>query len=124
MPTTPLTEEQQRFAGGALTYAYGGCSLDERSTGRIKMRRAEHVVRFHQDIHGVTTRRVFYPLTKRGRALIADIHTGTLYDATTGECLASDQMRIVESMPERKGSKRRAPRELAGWTNERMRAEA
>lgn len=117
-----LTAEQQRQACLPIQMSCDGASLSEQSVSRVKLRRKEHVQRPHRDMLGVVTRRAFCAITIKGRAVLADVVTGTLYDAISGACLGSQQMRIVveaaEPVPRRK---RKAASEAAGWMNDTRR---
>lgn len=89
-----------------LTLAPEGQMLTHMSLSAIWPRRAEAVVMPHRDVFGAVTARKFWPCSFKGVAYLADLITGTLYDAASGECCGSKQMAIVDEMPAK--AKRRA----------------
>lgn len=101
--------------------------------GYLLERQMQHVpkhgkdlVRLTHDSLGTRSVRDFWPTTQRDVPVYVDVKTGTMYDAATGECLSSGQMRIVldaEAKVTRKRKDARA-REHDGWMNEARRAAA
>lgn len=100
-----------------MIYGY----LMERQMQHIK--HASGNVDLMHDCLGTRSVRTFKPLTHRGQSVYADASTGTLYDATTGDCLSSGQMRILLDVPVKATRRRKdtAAREHEGWMNDRRR---
>lgn len=124
---TPLTAEQQRQSAMPIRLSCEGASLNEQSVSRIALRRKDHVAHQHMDVFGDIALRMFCPLVIKGRSLLSDVKTGTLYDAATGECLGSRQMRIVfdvPSQPRKLKHAKHAAREIEGWMNNARREAA
>lgn len=112
-----------------FTLGKGFLCLTERALSGIQTKKREHVRMKHCDIYGAVTQRRFYPAIASGRCLLADVVTGTLYDAMTGRCLSSTQSRLVAAtanpLAAAKPKRARKPteaREAQGWTNEKRRA--
>lgn len=123
--TAPLTAEQQRQSAMPIRLSCDGASLTEQSVSRIALRRKEHVAHQHMDVRGDIALRTFCPINIKGQSLLADVKTGTLYDATTGECLGSRQNRIVfnaTAQPKKLKHSKHAAREIEGWMNNARRA--
>lgn len=102
----------------ATEYTY----LTDRQMQHI--RHAPGAVRIAHDSLGTRSVREFLPMTQRGRAVYADVRTGTLYDATTGECLSTRQMRLVLDAPVKVTRKRKdlSAQGYDGWLNNARRA--
>ena len=69
--------------------------LKQRDVDNLKSKRREWVPMNHCDIYGAITEKPFFPTISKGRCLLADALTGTLYDAMTGVCLSTSQMKLV-----------------------------
>lgn len=105
--------------------------LKQRDVDGLKSKLREWVPMNHCDIYGAVTEKRFLPTISKGRYLLADAITGTLYDATTGVCLSSSQMKLVVATGEavvtvKPGRKRKTTeaKEAAGWINDKRRAAA
>ena len=104
----------------------GFCHLNERQVASLSSKKREFVKMRHRDIYGSITKRKFYPTLISGRCVLADVVTGTMYDAMTGRCLSSQQCALVvaqgaiEVKPKRRKSN--VAKEAAGWMNEKRRA--
>lgn len=125
--TAPLTAEQQRQSAMPIRLSCDGASLTEQSVSRIALRRKEHVAHQHMDVRGDIALRTFCQININGLSLLADVKTGTLYDATTGECLGSRQNRIVfnaTAQPRKLKHSKHAAREIEGWMNNARREAA
>lgn len=102
-----------------------GTLLDTASVMRLASVRREHVTMAHRDIYGTVTPRQFVPLLVSGEPMLADVVTGTLYDAQSGDCLSSKQMRLVVAtgrapvVPKPKRARKAIEaRQAAGWMNQ------
>jgi hypothetical protein len=129
--TTALTIPERAAAAKSDEFQIGKgfqC-LSERALSGIQSKRREFVRMKHSDISGVITKRNFYPTVVKDRCLLVDVITGTLYDAMTGRCLSSSQMRLVVATANplaaakpKRVRKATEAREAQGWTNEKRRA--
>lgn len=106
-----------------LTRAAEGQMLTQMSLSAIWPGRAYALTRNHRDVFGRVTSRKFWPCEFGGVSYLADLITGTLYDATSGECCGTKQMAIVAEMPA-KPKRLKGAREAAGWNNDSRRAAA
>lgn len=123
----PLTTEQQRQSAMPVRLSCEGASLNEQSVSRIALRRKDHVAYQHMDVFGDVALRTFCPIDIKGQTLLADIKTGTLYDAATGDCLGSRQMRIVfnaPAQPKKLKHSKHAAQSFDGWLNNARREAA
>lgn len=84
----------------------------------------KHGIRLAHDSLGTRSVREFTLILHRGHSVYADVKTGTLYDATIGDCLGTRQMRIVLDAEVKVTRKRKdtAAREHEGWVNDKRRA--
>lgn len=105
--------------------------LSEQALSSVRQKKAQFVRMRHSDIAGAVTVRKFYPTVAKGRCLLADVITGTLYDAMSGRCLSSSQNRLVVATAQpiaaakpKRARKDTAAREHEGWMNEARRAAA
>lgn len=105
--------------------------LSEKALAGLKAKKREFVRMKHRDICGAVTTRKFYPTVAKDRCLLADVITGTLYDAMSGRCLSSSQNRIVvaaagqaATAKPKRARKTTAAREESGWMNEKRRVAA
>jgi hypothetical protein len=129
--TTALTITERAAVAKADEFHIGNgfqC-LTDRALSTIKTHRREFVRMSHRDIYGTVTQRKFYPTISRNRCLLADVITGSLYDAMTGRCLSSSQMRLVVATANplatakpKRVRKATEAREAEGWTNEKRMA--
>lgn len=71
-----------------------GTYLTEKSAISAKKRKAEHVQMIRVSELGDTETRAFLPCRFSGTEMFADVITGALYDAATGQCL-SGKLRIT-----------------------------
>lgn len=103
----------------ATEYTY----LTDRQMQHIKHAPSKNLA---HDSLGTRSVRTFVPIVHRGRSVYVDVKTYSLYDATTGECLSSRQMRIVfgEELKVTRKRKDKSAREHEGWMNEARRAAA
>lgn len=102
----------------ATEYTY----LTDRQMQHLK--HSADAVNLAHDSLGTRSVRTFVPAVHRGRSVYVDVKTYTLYDATTGECLSSRQMRIVfgEELKVTRKRKDKSAREHEGWMNDKRRA--
>lgn len=101
-----------------MNYTY----LNERQMQHI--RHATGFVNLAHDSFGSRSVRTFQRIEHRGHTVYADVVTGTLYDATTGECLSTPQMRLVLDAPVKATVKRKdlSAQSYDGWLNDKRRA--
>lgn len=124
-PESTKPPEKTRDADGILRISLEADCLDSLSVDRIKQRKDQHVKRQIRTIDGTTTR-TLCPVSFWGRQQLADVVTGSLYDAQTGQCLTGDRQLIDEAAPAEKQPKRKRgtseAQEAQGWTNAKRRA--
>lgn len=100
--------------------------LSEQALSGLKAKKAQFVMMRHSDIFNVIRVRYFYPTVAKGRCLLADVITGTLYDAMSGRCLSSSQNRLVVATAGQvatekpKRARKATARQAAGWTNRKL----
>lgn len=105
--------------------------LSEQALSGLKSKKAQFVPMHHRDIAGFVTTRKFYPTVAKDRCLLADVITGSLYDAMSGRCLSSSQNRLVVATANplaaakpKRARKATEARESAQWMNEKRRKAA
>lgn len=103
----------------ATEYTY----LLERQMSHIPKRGKDIVRLKHQGIEGRVTKRDFWPTFDAGKPVYIDVNTGTKYDAATGECLSTPQMRLVLSGDAAVTVKRKdlSAQSYDGWLNDKRR---
>lgn len=102
--------------------------LSEKALAGLEQKKRQFVTMRHRDIAGVVTARKFYPTVAKDRCLLADVITGTLYDAMSGRCLSSSQNRLVVATAQpiatakpKRARKATEAREESGWMNDKRR---
>lgn len=103
--------------------------LSEQVLSSVRQKKSQFVTMHHRDISGSVTTRKFYPTVAKDRCLLADVITGTLYDAMSGRCLSSSQNRLVvatagqvATAKPKRVRKATEARESAKWMNDKRRA--
>lgn len=91
-------------AGGKLMLSSEARCLDSRSTELARSQKGRHVRRLRRDFSGGVEARTFLPVSFFGADQLADVVTGALYDARTGECLTSSALCLLPgAAPDRPG---------------------
>lgn len=98
-----------------LKLSHEGHFLDAASVSLLKSRKREYILLPHRDVFGAVTQRKFFPCQIDGVSYNADVVTGSLYDAKTGQCATSKQMCIVTEAPAKAAKPARKPRQGTVW---------
>lgn len=98
-----------------LKLSHEGHFLDQASVSLLKSRKREYILLPHRDVFGAVSQRKFYPCQIGGVAYHVDVVTGSLYDAQTGQCATSKQMRIVTGVAAKTVKPIRKPRQGTVW---------
>lgn len=94
--------KKKKAADGFLVLSSLGRCLTEASVVRVAKEREKHVRHKTINVLGEVVEKVFVPVSFFGGQQFADIKTGTLFDAESGECLSSSHLRIFRQASRQK----------------------
>lgn len=98
-----------------LKLSHEGHFLDAASVSLLKPSKREFILLPHRDVFGAVTQRKFFACQIDGVSYNADVVTGSLYDAQTGQCATSKRMRVVTGAAAKTVKPIRKPRQGTVW---------